>query len=189
MPLQYVLREWPFRRLKLEMRPPVFIPRPETSHMVEILKDTMFVTEQHFVNFVDLCCGSGAIGLSLAKECNLDGTMVDLNPAAVEVTRRNKEKNAITQHIELIQGRIEDFVENTTQKYDIVISNPPYVKDSVVAALDRQVKCYESHLALKGGEDGLDYVRFLLLNYQKILKPGGILMIEYGGEVLSGALS
>lgn len=80
---------------------------------------------------MDLCCGSGVIGLSIAKELGYKGVMVDLNPMCVEVTNRNKELNKI-EGVEVINTRFEDYIENTNRRFDIVISNPPYIKDSDV---------------------------------------------------------
>ena len=178
-PLQYILGEWRFRQLCLLMRPPVFIPRPETEDLVGfVLQELEDLKGQRVL---EVGCGSGAISLSLAKESREKEhtfTAIDKNKAAVDLTIKNSYHNKIHQLIEsnIFHLSVNTFLPET--KLDGIVSNPPYIPTHQMKVLDRDIIDHESHLALDGGKDGLDVVREILVFARKHLKVGGWIWLE-----------
>ena len=140
---------------------------------------------------LDLCCGSGAIGISLAKICeDLSVTATDISEAAIELAKENAKANRV--EVEFLQGDLYEALRGADKgkrvwSFDMIISNPPYIKTNTIAMLQEEVKGHEPVVALDGGLDGLDYYRRIIADAHDYLKSGGWLFMEIGfdqGEAL-----
>ena len=183
-PLAYILGDVDFYGNKIFVNENVLIPRPETEELVEFAcKD---VKEGDRV--LDLCTGSGAIAVTVKKRCT--GACVfasDLSSAALAVAKNNAEQNGA--EIEFTES---DLFENITGKFNVIISNPPYIKTEDIPLLDPEVKNYEPRIALDGGPDGLDFYRRIAAEAYDRLEEGGILFLEIGegqAEAVSALLN
>lgn len=139
MPIQYVIREWDFRNLTLEMRPPVFIPRPETEQLVDLVLTELNTNPIEEV--LELCCGSGAISIALLKE-NPDITViaVDKSEEACSLTRDNAKRYGVDSRINIIQMDINEISpEYFDKKFDVIVSNPPYVPSGDMLHLQPEI--------------------------------------------------
>lgn len=171
-PLWYIVGNTEFYGFTLDVDERVLIPRPETEELVEhALKD---INENSEV--LDLCTGSGAIAIAVKKLTNAKVTAVDISDKAIELAKLNADKN--NAEIEFILSDMFDGVGD--RKFDVIISNPPYIKSEDIQTLDTEVKSFEPILALDGGNDGLDYYRKIFQNASKHLKNCGVLYLECG---------
>lgn len=173
-PLQYVLGNVNFYGTRFYINENVLIPRFETEELVEqtINYATKFFTEP--VDIIDLGCGSGVIGLTLEKKLSTNSVdLVDISPKALEVSHKNCVK--LSSQAKLIQS---DMFENITKKYDIIISNPPYIKTD--EKIEKIVEENEPHIALYAGTDGLDCYRKILKNITKYMKNKCLIAFEIG---------
>ena len=159
--------------MPLAMHPNVLIPRPDT----EILVDTAiaFLKTRTNPTFLDLGCGSGAITLAVMKQCGARGTALDKNPDAVALTKQNANRNQL--HPTVLADDL--FTPPDLPPFDAILSNPPYLDGNDMQELSVQVR-QEPETALYGGEDGLDYYRFIAPHYAPYLKTGGALIFEIG---------
>ena len=188
VPLQHITGRAPFRRIEVAVGPGVFIPRPETELITEAgVRPLREATGQVAV---DLCAGSGAVGLSLAIEA--PGTSVyavELDERAVEWTGRNAEEfaeaiAAAGSKFEVVQADAGDVAEpggplaSLVGRVDVVVANPPYIPDSMVPR-EVEVREHDPYLALYGGSDGLDVVRRIARTAALLLRPGGLLAVEH----------
>lgn len=171
-PLQYILGHTEFYGLKFYVDNNVLIPRMETEQLVEQAIISLKETDGRKV--LDLCCGSGCIGLSISKKTNACVTLSDKSAEALEVAKRNAES------LQVQAGFVQsDMFESLTGKFDLVVSNPPYIPSEDIDGLDRNVK-FEPRRALDGGKDGLDFYRLIVKDVDKVLKENGLLMLEVG---------
>ena len=170
-PLQYVLGEWEFYGLPFYVDRTVLIPRPDTERIVEI--GERFLSDERR-DVLDLCCGSGCIGIALAVRCDAAVTAADISADALALTERNARRNGVT--VKTVQSDFLDSVEGT---FDLIVCNPPYLSREEMDARDASLR-YEPEEALYGGEDGLMFYRRLKAQYRGFLKPGGLLLIEIG---------
>ncbi len=181
-PIQYILGKWPFLSLELFVGPGVLIPRPETELLCEAAAEHL----PRGASVLDLCAGSGAVGLgicSLGQEIHAD--CVELFEAAFSYLARNLEKYPYDARA--IRYDVLIPPDRRFGAYDRIVSNPPYVAAKDLAALAREVS-FEPETALSGGEDGLLFYRAILKNWLPLLKAGGELYVEIGedqGVVLS----
>ena len=170
-PLQYVLGEWEFYGLPFYVDRTVLIPRPDTERLVETALGLLSDDRR---DVLDLCCGSGCIGIALAV-CGLAHvTSADISADALDMTERNARRNGVS--VQTVQSDLLDSVEGT---FDLIVSNPPYLSESEMASLDDSLR-FEPALALYGGEDGLDFYRRIAKAYRTYLKPDGVLLLEIG---------
>ena len=175
-PLQYVLGKVNFYGNTFYVDERVLIPRFETEELVE---NTVNYIKKHFkepVDIIDLGCGSGVIGLTLEKKVSTNSVdLIDISKEALEVAKINKD------HLQSNANLIEsDMLEKIDKKYDIIISNPPYIRTN--EEIEEIVKNNEPHQALYGGEDGLDFYRKILNNVQKNMKEKCLIAFEIGCE-------
>ncbi|GAB4418437.1 MAG: peptide chain release factor N(5)-glutamine methyltransferase [Anaerolineae bacterium] len=194
-PVAYIVGHKEFFGLEFEVNPHVLIPCPETELLVETaleIYDLRFTIYDFNINspnsqftihnlqftIADVGTGSGCIAASLAKHLP-DASIfaVDTSPEALELARRNAESNKVASRITFLQG---DLLEPLPEPADLIVSNPPYVSRSELAAAMPEVSRYEPRLALDGGEDGLDVIRLLLPQAREKLKRGGALLVEIG---------
>jgi release factor glutamine methyltransferase len=177
-PLQYVTGEVAFRHLVLKVSPGVLIPRPETEVLVGEVLDALKGLEAPRV--ADVCTGSGCIALSIAQE-HRGATLfaTDLSPLAVEVARANAARLGLAERVSVFAGDLlEPLPEELRGHLDAVASNPPYIPSADVPGLAEEVIGYEPHLALDGGEDGLQLFRRILSDSREWLRAGGLLAVE-----------
>lgn len=179
MPVKYILKECEFMGIDFYVEEGVLIPRGDTEILVdEVLKK---INEDDEKEICDLCCGSGAIGIALAslrKKIKVD--LIDYYPIPEKVTLINIEKHDLKDRAEFIKSDLLDEPINQNKKYDILVSNPPYIEDSEIEKLMDDVQKYEPHTALKGGEDGLDFYKKIIEKSSMVLKENGILAFEIG---------
>ena len=172
IPLQQITGEQEFMGLSFYVNGQVLIPRQDTEVLVEetakFLKDDM--------RFLDLCTGSGCILLSLSHlRPSAEGTGADLSPEALKVAERNRER--LGAKAELIESDLFDKIEGA---FDVIVSNPPYIKSEEIGTLMDEVRLHEPHMALDGHEDGLYFYRKIAEEAPKYLRAGGGLFLEIG---------
>ena len=182
IPLQHITGVQEFMGLEFCVNEHVLVPRQDTEVLVEsvlnVLEDEMKV--------LDMCTGSGCILLSLlklTKSTDISGVGVDISGEALRVANRNAEKLGID--VELLQG---DLFSNINEKYDVIVSNPPYIRTAVIEELAEEVKFHDPFLALDGKEDGLHFYRRIIKESPNYLKENGKLYFEIGhdqGEAVS----
>ena len=176
MPIQYITNKQEFMGLNFYVDENVLIPQPDTEILVEEVINICKERKEN-IKILDICTGSGAIGISVAKYIeNVKVILSDISTNALKVAKKNTKVNKVEDKIEIIES---DMFENISNKFDIIVSNPPYIETEVIKTLDKEVQ-NEPHLALDGGEDGLDFYRILVKNAKEFLKPNGYLCMEIG---------
>ena len=172
-PIQYVINSQDFYGLNFYINEDVLIPQPDTEVLVEeAIK--LIRKENREIKILDLCTGSGAIAVCLAKEENVKVTASDISRKALEVAKRNATLNSV--QLEFIESNL---FENIKDKFDIIVSNPPYIETDIIDTLSNEVKA-EPKIALDGGKDGLDFYRKIVKEARKYLKENGHLIVEIG---------
>ena len=170
-PLSYVLGNADFYGYEIKVDERVLIPRPETEELVsEVLK-----VVKNTDKVLDLCTGSGAIALVINKKSGAAVTATDISEAALEVAKEN-----FKQFDAAVETRLIDLYGDLSEKFDIIVSNPPYIKTEEIDTLDKEVKDYEPRIALDGGEDGLDFYRRICEGAKLRLNEHGKLFLEAG---------
>ena len=179
-PLAYVLGEWEFYGLKIQVSPDVLIPRDDTCALVQLaISQALFLPESPRI--LDLCTGSGCIGLAIASRVkDARVTLADISKEALAMAKKNAANNHLAPPIACIQADALKPAAPFLGKFDMIVSNPPYITSWEMEQLPDSVAKYEPHLALFGGEDGLDFYRSIAKNYKSALKPGGYLAFEFG---------
>ena len=179
-PLAYILGEWEFYGLKLFVSPDVLIPRDVTCAVAELaINRTLFLEKDPRI--LDLCCGSGCIGLAVASRVkDARVTLADISKEALAVSKKNIAQNKLGGRMSIFQVDARKKAPNFLGKFDMIVSNPPYITREEMKQLPRSVDAFEPHLALYGGEDGLDFYRAILANFTPALKPGGCVCFEFG---------
>ena len=178
VPLQHLVGLCPWRDLLLETSPAALIPRQETELLVDLAL-SQFKTAPP-ARWADLGTGSGAIAVSLARTWpTASGHGVDLSPDALRLAERNLQRCAPNHNCSLHLGSWWTPLRRWWGSLDLVISNPPYIPSAVVHGLEAVVRDHEPHLALSGGEDGLDAIRAVVNGASTGLAPGGWLLLEH----------
>ena len=179
-PLAYVLGEWEFYGLNLIVTPDVLIPRDDTVAVAQLaISQGLFLDKDPRI--LDLCCGSGCIGLAVAARVkDAKVTLADLSQKALNVAKQNTALNHLTGRVRCLQADATKPAPAFLGKFDMIVSNPPYITGQEMKELPGSVADYEPHMALYGGEDGLDFYRAIAENYTPALKPGGYLALEFG---------
>ena len=171
-PLQYILGEWELMGLPFRVDARALIPRQDTETLVEAALG--LIKERGYRTVLDLCCGTGCIGISLAALSGAAVTLADISVDALALARENAEKNGVCARV-----METDLFSNITGSFDLIACNPPYLSDADMAALQREVR-FEPALALYGGEDGLDFYRRIRTEYAAHLNQRGALLLEVG---------
>ena len=179
-PLPYVLGEWEFYGLPLYVDRNVLIPRDDTCAVVGLaINQAIFLPSDPRV--LDLCTGSGCIGLAIASRIkDARVTLADISKDALAVAKKNITRNKLSSRVSCVQADALSAAPAFLGKFDMIVSNPPYITGPEMAELPTSVKNYEPHLALFGGRDGLDFYRSIAKNYREVLKSGGFLALEFG---------
>jgi release factor glutamine methyltransferase len=179
-PLAYILGQWEFHGLTLQVTPDVLIPRDDTEAVCDLAINQAMQMPQN-LRVLDLCAGTGCIGLAIASRVkDARVTLGEISPEAIRVAKKNIQDNHLTGRVSCIQLDVREVPPKFIGKYDLIVSNPPYITAAQMELLDSSVKDYEPRLALYGGLDGLDFYRAIVENYTPILKPGGYLCFEFG---------
>jgi release factor glutamine methyltransferase len=182
-PLQYITGVQEFFGLDFEVTSDVLIPRPETELLVETaLKLTAASDVAPLI--CDVGTGSGCIAISLLHELpEARAVAIDVSPAAISVAQRNAARHCVTERIDFILGDcFAGLVQGNSRRpsFDLIVSNPPYVSETALAGLQREVRDFEPRSALAAGADGLSIIRRLLLEAGNFLKNGGHFLFEIG---------
>ncbi len=179
-PLQYITNSQEFMGLDFYVQEGALIPRPDTETLVETVINIVKERYNKKIKILDLGTGSGAIAISLAYYLrNSFVTAIDISEIAVETTKINIKKHNLN-NIEVIKGNI--FEDNFGEKFDVLVSNPPYIESDEIKNLQTEVSVYEPRLALDGGVDGLDYYRPIVELFKKISEKNGVLAVEIGKQ-------
>ncbi|XP_041129689.1 MTRF1L release factor glutamine methyltransferase-like [Polyodon spathula] len=182
MPVQYVIEEWDFRDLTLKMRPPVFIPRPETEELVGLVMEELRTRgpaqdSPASLRFLEVGCGSGAVSLSLLSHCpQCHAVAVDRSSEALDLTRENAERLGVLERLQIVQMDVlldADSLLCQCGSVDFIVSNPPYVFTEDLPLLEPEILWYEDHRALDGGEGGMDVIKQILSIGSRALKKNG----------------
>ena len=181
MPIKYILKSAEFMGLDFHVEEGVLIPRGDTEILVE--ETLKGIDNDRDYDICDLCCGSGAIGISIAylRE-NTKVDLIDYYDVPEKVTKRNIRKHHLTSRATFIKSDLLNEVINQEKKYDVLVSNPPYIKEEIIETLMDDVKKYEPHTALCGGDDGLYFYKKIVNDSDKILKENGTLAFEIGHD-------
>lgn len=179
-PLAYVLGEWEFYGLPLYVDPSVLIPRDDTCAVTALAIQAALYMQRE-MRVLDLCAGSGCIGLAVAdrvKDARV--TLADCSMEALSVAKKNAARNKLSGRVSCVQVDALEPPPAFLGKFDLIVANPPYVTTREMSELPDSVKNYEPHLALDGGEDGLRFYRAIIAQYCAALKAGGCLCLEFG---------
>lgn len=179
-PMPYILGQWDFYDMTLTVTPDVLIPRDDTMAVTELaIKKALFLEQNPRI--LDLCTGSGCIGLAIAKRVkDARVTLADISQAALRVARRNVIDQKLNARVSCISLDAKQPAQEFIGKYHLIVANPPYITSEEMLTLDRSVRDYEPHLALDGGRDGLDFYRAIIENYSSALFPNGYFCFEIG---------
>lgn len=180
-PIAYVLGEWEFMGLPFTVDTQVLIPRADTELLAELAIKRARVSPESGFRVLDLCCGTGCIGISIAKtvqSCRV--VMVDNSMAALRTARENVARNGVARNTVCIEADAKKAPPVLLGKFDLIVCNPPYVPRGEISTLEPGVRDFEPRAALDGGEDGLDFYRAIIPGWKGILKEGGAMLFECG---------
>lgn len=178
-PIQYIIKKQEFMGFDFYVDENVLIPQPDTENLVEEVLFIINSIKDKNLKILDLCTGSGAIAISLSKILNSDKILIygsDISEKALKIAQDNAIQNC--SKVVFLKSNIFNEINNN-YKFDIIVSNPPYIETKTIEELSEEVK-YEPHLALDGGEDGLYFYREIIKNAKKYLNPNGYLAFEIG---------
>lgn len=179
-PLAYILGEWSFYGLNLYVDKNVLIPRDDTCALAQLaMKKGLFLEQDPRI--LDLCTGSGCIGLAIANRVkDARVTLADISQEALAVAKRNVSRLKLGGRVSCIQIDALKPAPDLIGKFHMIVSNPPYITTEEMKQLPSSVADYEPHLALHGGDDGLIFYRAIVENFTCALQPGGYLCFEFG---------
>ena len=178
-PLQYLIGLTPWRNFVLQVSPSVLIPRPETELIIDIVGKKTGENALDLGIWVDLGTGSGAIALGLAEVLtNATIYAVDISPEALEIAQANAKNLGLSSRISFLGGEWWQPLAHLQGQVGGMVSNPPYIPRGMIGQLQPEVSLFEPHLALDGGEDGLESIRYLVETSPLYLKTGGIWLVE-----------
>ena len=179
-PLAYILGEWDFYGMRLFVNSHVLIPRDDTCAVTELAINRARLFGEK-PRILDLCTGSGCIGLAIATHIK-DARVVlaDVSVDALQVAKRNIASQGLSGRVSCVQANALEQPAPFLGKFDMIVSNPPYVTAQEMTELPVSVADYEPHIALYGGEDGLEFYKSIAERYTAALKPDGYLCFEFG---------
>lgn len=176
-PLQYIRGTQEFYGLEFEVTPDVLIPRPETEMIVE--RAIGIINGSGEPRFLDIGTGTGCIPISILKNLpNATGVAVDISSDALAVAARNADRNGVAERLELIESDL--FSNVPAEKFDLIVSNPPYVPVKDLAHLQPEVRDHEPHVALSDGRGGVTIIERIIQDSRHFLTSGGVLLMEMG---------
>ncbi len=177
-PLQHITGSTSFCGYEITVNRNVLVPRPETEMLAEL--GWQFLAEQGDSTALDFCTGSGCIAIALTAKCPTAKIVAaDISGDALALAKENAERNKVMERIEFLQG--DGFAAlPVVSRFDLVISNPPYIPTAEIASLQPEVRDFDPRLALDGGADGLEFYRLIASQSKKFLNKGGKVMMEFG---------
>lgn len=177
-PIAYILGEWEFFSLPLEIAPPVLVPRPETEFLVEAVLNCVGDKPSEVL---EIGTGSGCVAVAIlvnASACRVLAT--DIQPGNLELAQRNAQRHAVDDRLQLLEGDLFDPITDPSQRFDVICSNPPYIEQGAKDDLPRCIRDHEDPVALYGGEDGLRFITAIIEGSRARLVEGGLLALEIG---------
>ncbi len=199
IPLQYIIGDTEFMSLRFMVTSAVLIPRQDTEILVEkvieLAKkqvfDKQYEGSKERLSVLDMCTGSGCIAVSIAHFCpECSVVACDISEEAIKVATANSELNGVQNRVKFFNGDLFESIKYN-QKFDIIVSNPPYIETETIAGLQKEVRSYEPGIALDGGADGLDFYKKITAEAPKYLNSLGWLAFEIGynqGEKVSALM-
>jgi len=188
-PLQYILGQWSFMGFDFNTDARALIPRPETEILVQTVLDYVWHVNRPGLHVLDLCAGSGCIGIALARLADIYVTAADISQDALSLAAENAALNHVTERMCFVQSDL--FEALVGEKFDVIVSNPPYIPRGEMDALAFEVRDFEPLNALDGGTDGCDLYRRIIPESLRHLNAGGALFLEIGppevADMLPGA--
>ena len=178
-PVAYLIGEWEFYGLPLDISRDVLIPRPDTEVLAE--QAINYLRTQEECRVLDLCAGSGCVGLAIASQVPQTRVVLgEWSDGALKICRQNIRRNSLSGRVVPMQADAREKPEKALGDFQCIVCNPPYIPRADIDGLDVSVKDYEPHLALDGGEDGLDFYRDISEKWKDALNIGGRLYFEVG---------
>ena len=178
-PVAYLIGEWEFYGLPLDISESVLIPRPDTEVLARETIEYVGTLENSRV--LDLCAGSGCVGLAVASQCkNARVILGEIDEGALRICRQNIRRNGLSGQVVPLQMNALEKPSPQLGEFDCIVCNPPYIPTAEIETLDVSVRDYEPHLALDGGEDGLDFYEVICEKWRNVLNPGSRLYFEVG---------
>ena len=177
-PIAYMLGEWEFFSLPLDIVPPVLVPRPETEFLVEAVLD--FVGDKPS-EILEIGTGSGCVAVAIlanAPACRVVAT--DIQPGNAALAQRNARRNGVEDRLHALEGDLFDPIEGSRGRFNVICSNPPYIEEGAEDDLPRCIRDYEDPVALYGGEDGFRLIAGIIEGGRRWLTDGGLLALEIG---------
>lgn len=179
-PVAYLIGEWEFYGLPLDISRDVLIPRADT----EVLAEQAILAARaagEGARVLDLCAGSGCVGLAVAANApQCRAVLADVSEEALKICRQNIRRNDLNARVTCVQADARQAPSSVLWDFDVIASNPPYIPTRDIDGLDSSVRDYEPHLALDGGDDGLDFYRDIAEKWRTALRLGGVLLFEVG---------
>ena len=176
-PIAYILEEKEFWSKKFKVSKDTLIPRPETELLVDKL---LKIYRGKKISILDIGTGSGCIIISLISELNKSiGTGIDISKKAILIAKKNATKHNLSNRIKFLNKSFENLVD---KRYDLIVSNPPYIERKDIKNLSDDIKKFEPRMALDGGNDGLDLIKKVIYKSKYTLKVNGLLALEIGNE-------
>lgn len=186
-PVAYLIGEWEFYGLPLDISREVLIPRPDTEVLARLAID--YIRTLGECRVMDLCAGSGCIGLAVAAQaprCRV--VLGEYSDGALKICRQNIRRNSLSARVVPMQTNAREKPDRALGEFQCIVSNPPYIPSADIDGLDVSVRDYEPRLALDGGADGLDFYRDICEKWKEALLPGGRLYFEVGLGQADGVL-
>lgn len=178
-PVAYLIGEWEFYGLPLDISKDVLIPRADTETLAE--QAIAYVGNLGECRVLDLCAGSGCIGLAIASQAPQARVVLgELDDSALKICRQNIRRNGLSGRVTPVQMDALEKPARSLGEFHCIVCNPPYIPTGDIAGLEVSVRNYEPHLALDGGADGLDFYRAIIRGWRDALAPGGRLFFEVG---------
>lgn len=182
IPLAYVIGYTNFYKEKYFVNPSVLIPRVDSEILVE--NAISYINNEKHEVMLDMCTGSGCLGISIAKNSDIKHVdLVDISSDALLITQRNIKENGVEGKCSVVNSNLFSNLKGTSAKYDVIVSNPPYINSSMISSLDEDVK-KEPIIALDGGEDGMKYYKKILKDAEEFLNNNGLIIFEIGYDQL-----
>ncbi len=179
-PTAYLIGEWSFYGIDLDISPDVLVPRDDTEILTrQAIERTQAMGGKPRV--LDLCAGSGCVGLAIARHCpDAQVMLADIDEGALRICRQNIRRNGLTGQVSACSANALEKPPAALWDFDVIAANPPYIPSADVDTLDDTVRLFEPRIALDGGEDGLDFYRAITEKWVVSLRLGGWLICEVG---------
>ncbi len=178
-PVAYLIGEWEFYGLPLDISQDVLIPRADTEVLAE--QAIAYIQTLGECRVLDLCAGSGCIGLAIATQAPRARVVLgEIDDSALKICRQNIRRNGLSARVMPIQTDAREKPARSLGEFQCIVSNPPYIPTGDIAGLDASVRDYEPHMALDGGADGMEFYHSITEQWKEALAPGGRLYFEVG---------